>query len=784
MSTRSESVHFTPMSRQRKSKRSKKSAAPSTLRRIWRLVRWPILILTLLFAAWVLYLNFEVQRKFDGRKWAMPARVYAQPLELYQGKQLTRTDLVNELKALEYRPVNRLSAPGQWRTDGSVIDIATRPYVAGGKDEPERYLRIRFQADRIVSFEILKGDSASLITLEPVLIGGIYPQRQEDRELIQLSDVPPLLGEALIAVEDRNFVNHHGVSLKSIARAAWVNLQTGRVVQGGSTLTQQLVKNFFLDDSRKLSRKITEAMMSVLLEWHYSKGEILETYMNEVYLGQSGPRQIHGFGLASKHYFGRPLSSLDESQLALLVGLVKGASFYNPWRHPQRAKERRDLVLDILYEQGLIDESLLKRSQRQQLGVVPVSQRRLHDYPAFIDLVKRQLREDYDDEALSSDGLKIYTTLSLPAQRQAERALSERLDELESRYGVKKDTLQGAAIITSVGSGEVEAVVGDRHPKFAGFNRALDATRPIGSLAKPAVYLAALKKGQPYNLASTISDGPVSVAGPNGDVWQPKNFERESHGDVMLIDALTRSYNQATARLGMMVGLDKVAETFAQLGVKKQITQVPSMLLGTMELSPAEVAEMYHTLANDGVVMPLRAIRSVEDAQGNRLNRYPLQLGDPVESAAVQLVQFAMQSVMEEGTGRTAYLRLPRTLALAGKTGTTNDQKDSWFAGFSGRDLAVVWIGRDDNGDTPLTGGTGALQVWTDIFSRLPTESLDIFASPDIEYLWVDGENGRLSGENCRGSRLIPFTREQRPEEYAACDWVENPVLHWMKKWF
>ncbi|WP_439136051.1 penicillin-binding protein 1B [Pseudomaricurvus sp.] len=772
------------MSRKPKSKRSKKSAPPSALRRFWRLIRWPFLILLLLFVAWVVYLDIEVQRKFDGRKWAMPARVYAQPLELYQGKQLTRADLLAELKALEYHSVNYLAAPGQWRAAGSTIDIATRSFDAGGKDEAERYVRVRFQSDRIVGFEVLKGDPASLITLEPVLIGGIYPQRQEDRELIQLSDVPPLLGEALIAVEDRNYVHHFGVSPKSIARAAWVNFQSGRVVQGGSTLTQQLVKNFFLDDSRKLSRKLTEAMMSVLLEWHYSKGEILETYMNEVYLGQSGPRQIHGFGLASKHYFGSPLSSLNESQLALLVGLVKGASYYNPWRHPERAKERRDLVLSVLHEQGLIDEQELKSSQRERLGVVPASQRRLRDYPAFIDMVKTQLREDYDDEALSSDGLKIYTTLSLAAQRQAEKSLSQRLDALEKRYGVDNGTLQGAVIMTSVGSGEVKAVVGDRNPKFAGFNRALDATRPIGSLAKPAVYLTALKKGQPYNLASTISDGPVSVAGPNDDVWQPKNFERESHGDVMLIDALSRSYNQATARLGMTVGLDNVAETFEQLGVKKQIPQVPSMLLGTMELSPAEVSEMYHTLANDGVVMPLRAIRSVEDAKGERLNRYPLQLGNPVESAAVQLVQFAMQSVMEEGTGRSAYQRLPRSLALAGKTGTTNDQRDSWFAGFSGRDLAVVWVGRDDNGATPLTGGTGALQIWTDIFSHLPTESLDIFASPDIEYLWVDGKNGRLSSENCRGSRLIPFTREQRPEEHAACDWVENPVLHWMKKWF
>lgn len=772
------------MSRQSKSKRSKKSSSPSLLRRIWRLLRWPLLILVLGFVAWVLYLDIEVQRKFDGRKWAMPARVYAQPLELYQGQQLNRVDLLNELRALDYRSVSQLSAAGQWRAQGDTLDIATRPFSAGGKEEQERHVRLQFHGDRITRLEVLRGPAASLITLEPVLIGGIYPQRQEDRELIQLSEVPPLLGEALIAVEDRNFIHHYGVSPKSIARAAVVNFQSGRVVQGGSTLTQQLVKNFFLDDSRELSRKITEAMMAVLLEIRYSKAEILETYMNEVYLGQSGPRQIHGFGLASKHYFGRPLSTLNVSELSLLVGLVKGASYYNPWRNPERAKERRDLVLTILHQQGLIDQAQLQRAQREKLGIVPASERRLHDYPGFIDLVKRQLREDYDDEALSSEGLKIYTTLSLPAQHQAERALSERLTELERRYGLKKDTLQGAAIITAVGSGEVEAVLGDRNPKFAGFNRALDASRPIGSLVKPAVYLAALKQSQPYHLASLISDGPVTVEGPPGKLWQPKNFDRQSHGEVMLIDALTHSYNQATARLGMTVGLDKVAATLTELGVKRDIPLLPALLLGSLELSPAEVAEMYLALASDGVAMPLRAIRSVEDAQGNRLNRYPLKLGEPIEPGAIQLVQFAMQSVMEEGTGKSAYQRLPKSLALAGKTGTTNDQRDSWFAGFSGTDLAVVWIGRDDNGETPLTGGTGALQVWTDIFSRLPTESLDIYASPDIDYVWIDGATGLLSGENCQGARLLPFTRAQRPKTYAACDWVENPVLHWMKKWF
>ncbi len=742
------------------------------------------MLLLLAFALWVLYLDVSVRHKFDGRKWAMPARVYAQPLELYQGKQITYADLEAELSALRYRPVERLSEAGQWRRQGSEVEIATRAFDMGGRTEPERLVRLQLHDRQLTSMQIVRGKPASLLALEPALIGGIYPQRQEDRELIRLQDVPPLLGEALIAVEDRAFVQHYGVSPRAIARAAWVNFQSGRVVQGGSTLTQQLVKNFFLDDSRRLSRKLTEAMMSLLLEWHYSKAEILETYMNEVYLGQSGPRQIHGFGLAAKHYFDKPLQDLELPQIALLVGLVKGASYYNPWRNPERALERRNLVLNVMHEQQLIDSQSLRRAERTPLEVVPLQQRRLHDHPAFIDLVKRQLRQDYSDEALSSEGLRVFTTLSLSAQAQAERALTERLAELENRFAVDKDSLQGAVIITAVGSGEVEAVVGDRNPKFAGFNRALDASRPIGSLVKPAVFLTALKQDQPYHLASLISDSAVAVAGPDDSVWRPQNFDRQSHGDVLLIDALIHSYNQATARLGMMIGLDKVATTLRELGVKQPIEEVPAMLLGALELTPADVSGMYHAFANDGVVMPLRAIRSVEDAHGERLNRYPLTLDEPLEPAAVEQLQYAMQAVMEEGTGQTAYRRLPKSLALAGKTGTTNDQRDSWFAGFSGRHLAVVWLGRDDNGATPLTGGTGALQVWTDIVSRLPTESLDIYPSPEIEYLWVDGDNGSLSSENCRGARLMPFTTHKRPLETAACEWIEHPVLHWMKKWF
>jgi len=769
------------MSRAKKSRR--KSPSPSFIRKLWSWLRWPLLLCVLAGGIWVTYLDHEVRSKFDGRKWALPARVYAQPLELYVGNNLRAEDLLQELEALEYREVQRVVRAGQWRRRGGEFELYTRQFHRGGVLEPSRHLRLRVSGSTLTELSILRGEPTRLLRLEPALIGGIYPRRQEDRDLIQLSEVPPLLGEALIAVEDRNFVHHFGVSPKSIARAAWVNVQSGRVVQGGSTLTQQLVKNFFLTDSRKLSRKITEAVMSVLLEVHYSKAEILETYMNEVYLGQSGPRQIHGFGLAAKHYFDAPLENLDAAQIALLVGVVKGASYYNPWRHPQRATERRNLVLDVLAQQQLISGRERDRAKRQGLGIVDAKRRRLTAYPAFIDLVKQQLREDYSDEALSSDGLQIYTTLSLSAQKKAEQALIQRLKTLEQKYRLDGDSLQGAIVLTAVGSGEVLAVVGDRRAKFSGFNRALNASRPIGSLVKPAVYLAALQSGAGYHLSSIVSDGPVTVAGPDGERWQPRNFDRQSHGEVLMIDALSRSYNQATARLGMTVGLDSVANTLRALGVERPIAEIPSLLLGSLELTPVQVSQFYHSIANDGVVTPLRAIRSVETAQGESLNRYPLTLAEPVSAQEVELVQYAMQAVMMEGTGRAAYRRLPHELALAGKTGTTNDQRDSWFAGFSGEHLGIVWIGRDDNGETPLTGASGALQVWTDIYDNLATRSIDIVSAADVDYLWVDKDSGLLSGENCRNARLIPFA-EYRPTLKAACDWVENPVIHWMKKWF
>ncbi|MYM63274.1 penicillin-binding protein 1B [Pseudomaricurvus sp. HS19] len=769
------------MTRKRTSSRGRKRSS-RTPSRFWRWLAIMLLLPTVVVALWLLWLDFEVRDKFDGRKWALPARVYAQPLELYQGRVVSVEDLRFELQVLGYREVGQVYSPGQWSLRGSEFDIYVRPFAYNQRQHPERRLRLQIANDRVASLQVVKGTSASVMLLEPAIVGGIYPTRQEDRELIRLQDIPPLLGEALIAVEDRSFVQHWGVSPVAIARAAWVNVRSGRVVQGGSTLTQQLVKNFFLDDRRTFSRKLTEASMSLLLELHYSKAEILETYMNEVYLGQSGPRQIHGFGLAARHYFGRPLTQLKTEQLALLVGMVKGASYYNPWRNPQRALERRNLVLTVLQKQQLLTAAEADRARRAPLGVIAEERRKLQEYPAFIDLVRRQLLSDYSEEALSSEGLKVFTTLSLSAQRRAEAALSRQLQRLERGYKIPDQQMQGAVVVTGVGTGEVLALVGDRQTKFSGFNRALDATRPIGSLAKPAVYLTALQHG--YNLASLISDGPVKVAGPGGSLWEPRNFDHQSHGEVLLIDALTRSYNQATARLGMTVGLDKVERTLRNLGVTAEFDVVPAMLLGAIELSPLQVSAMYHSIANDGVVMPLRAIRAVETATGEPLSRYAIELDQSVDENSVALLQYALQAVVREGTGRGLYQVLPPELSLAGKTGTTDNQRDSWFAGFSGQHLAVVWLGRDDNGATPLTGSSGALTVWREMFRDWPTRGLDIYADDKVEYLWVDQTSGLLSGENCRGARLIPFDGNNRPLQSAACDYVENPVLHWMKKWF
>lgn len=719
---------------------------------------------------YTLYLDFSIRQQFEGKRWELPARVYARPLELFSGQDLRINDVVRELQAIGYQRRANARQPGSYWQTGNDLYLVTRQFDFWDGPEASRRLALRFDSSKLVGLhEQGSGANVDIARLEPMLVGGIYPSHNEDRLLVQLEEVPPLLVKALVAVEDRDFYQHHGVAPKAIARAMWANLRAGKTVQGGSTLTQQLVKNFFLSHERSLTRKLNEAIMSLLLEWHYDKDEILEAYLNEVYLGQSGKRGVHGFGLASRYYFGRHLNEIDLSQTALLVAIIKGPSYYDPRRHPKRALERRNLVLSLMKEQGLIDNAVYEKARRSKMGLIPKPSTSTNDYPAYLELVRRQLRRDYRDEDLRSEGLQIFTAFDPHAQWQTERAISRRISSLEAQRQLPVKKLQGAAIVTAIENGEVLAVVGDRAPRNSGFNRALDAVRPIGSLIKPAVYLTALENHERYSLASLLDDSRLVMESVNGEQWQPANYDKTYHGQVLLQDALVHSYNISTVRLSQQVGLDKVADSLKRLGVFREVHRYPSLALGTAALSPIEVAQMYQVFAAGGFYSPLRSIREVMDAKGKPLQRYPLTVKQAFDPAAVYLLNHTLRAVVEEGTARSLRGRLPGDLLVAGKTGTTDDLRDSWFAGFSGAHMAVVWMGMDDNTAAGLTGASGAMQAWADIIKGIKTRPLFLTPPENVETIWIDRATGLRGSDDCEDAIVVPFIKGSAPERFADC---------------
>ncbi|MCL5041933.1 MAG: penicillin-binding protein 1B [Gammaproteobacteria bacterium] len=750
-------------------KRSKKGKAS----RRW--LRWTGLLMLklglvglVLFIGLVVYLDAVVQEKFSGQRWAVPAQVFARPLELFVGQGLSRDEFVEELTALGYRNQSAARSPGQFAASAQRVDLHTRGFRFFEGTEPARALSVQFQGNQISA---LNGpDDPVMARLEPLVIGGIYPAHNEGRILVRLDQTPPYLVDALLAVEDREFFQHFGISLKGIARAFFVNLRAGGVVQGGSTLTQQLVKNFFLTSDRSLIRKGNEAIMAVLLERHYPKEEILEAYLNEVFLGQDGRRAVHGFGLASQYYFAQPLHELELHQVALLVAMVKGPSMYNPRRHAQRAQARRDLVIGMLAEQQVISAEQAERAQAKPLDVVQRGRLADSSFPAFMDLVRRQLREDYRDEDLSSEGLRIFTSFDPLIQSKAEKAVETTLQRLN--LAQPDAGLESAMVVTAAQTGEVMALVGGSNPRFSGFNRALDASRPVGSLIKPAIYLTALERADRYSLISPVEDSPITLEAEPGRTWSPQNYSRESHGVVPLHEALSRSYNQAAVRLGVELGVPEVLRTVERLGVAHNWRPFPSMLLGSGSMTPVQVADMYQTMANGGYNTPLRGIRNVLTAEGEPLRRYPYEVQQRFDQASIYLLQDGLSRVMTEGTGRSAYNQLPSNLRVAGKTGTTNDLRDSWFAGFSDDLVAVSWVGRDDNASTRLTGATGALQVWSHFMREARPRSLSATPPSTVRLAWVDPVTGQGSDESCPGAEQVAFRAGYEPLPGPGCQSV------------
>ncbi|KQZ69212.1 penicillin-binding protein 1B [Rhodanobacter sp. Root561] len=740
-------------------------------RRCWSWLRIPFWIGMGLLVGFVLpytlVLNKRVQDRFNELVFAVPTRVYARPLPLAAGAPMTSSALELELTFAGYSHDGKGQVAGSWQKEGLRYTISSRGYAGPDGGELPKRIRVSLGGGSIRSVQdAASGKAIELAHLDPARIATLYGASQEERRFVRLADVPPLLVSGLQAVEDRDFNHHIGIDFSAIARAAFANLRAGHTVQGGSTLTQQLVRNLFLSRDQNFTRKINEALMSLLLEAHYSKGRILEAYVNDVFLGQQGSQAVHGFAAASEFYFGRRLEDLRPQEIALLVGMVKGPSFYDPRRSPQRALTRRNLVLKEFFETNLITAAQLNAAQAAPLDIVSNGQLPHNRFPAFMDLVRKQITADFDEDALREGNLSIFTTLDPAAQLYTEQAITSTLKGL----GKRGDGVQAAAVVTNAHSGSVLAVVGSKIPGDPGFNRALDARRPIGSTIKPFVYLVALTQPERWNLASLVDDSPVSMRQPDGSMWTPQNDDHRSHDPLIMVDALAHSWNLATIHLGMDVGLPRIQAFLKSFGIG-DINPSPSLLIGALDLAPLQLTQLYQYLAADGHALPLVAVRGVLDGNGRTIKRYQVQGGAGEYQEAVRLTTWAMQQVAEYGTASALGNSALASLHAAGKTGTSNDMRDSWFAGFTGEHLAVFWMGRDDNKPTTLFGASGGLRAWRDLFAKLPTRPLSAAPGTGLEMAWLNPATGKRTEPQCEGAQQVPVIAGTVSADTEGCFW-------------
>lgn len=734
------------------------------------LLKFSVILIFLLLIL-IIYLDSKVKNEFDEQAWDIPAKVYARSLTFALGQPLVFSELLKELKLLGYRHVIKAVASGEYEYYQQTIIIRTRAFKFWDGLQGSQLIQLTIKNNKIESLKDFSSQkNINFLRLDPLLLGNLQVNpsvTSQDRQLVKLSDLSQDFVSSLLVTEDRSFYNHWGLSIKGIARALLNNLTHSGNTQGGSTITQQLMKNHFLSNQRSLWRKAKEAIMALLTEFHYDKKTILQAYINEVYLGQNRNTAIHGFARASEFYFDQKLQKLNLSQISLLIGMVKGPSYYNPRRHPKRAKQRRDLVLKQIKEQGYIDDKTYLEAIAKTLMVVAKAPIRTSRVPAFMGLVKRELLQDYSTKALKKDGLKLFTSLDPILQEKAEKALTHRLQSIDPKH-----QLQGSVIMTDIASGEILAVVGDRKPNYVGFNRVIDAYRQTGSIIKPFVYLTALQNPQYFNLLTPIKDKQFSLTGTDGSIWSPKNYDKQEHGDshsmIPFSEGLVNSYNIATAQLAMKIGIDEIIKTIHKMGYEDDLPAFPSIVLGSKEMSPLEVLTLYQTLANQGVSVPPQALIAVQDQYGHLLNRYAKNTEQVIDAEAAYMIRYLLTQVTQRGTAKSLSWRFPN-IKLAGKTGTTNNLKDSWYAGFDDNKLAVVWLGRDDNLPMGLTGASGALLVWADMFKQITVTPVNLVPPSGIVLGYKKGGFFSVFSA-CKNQPLVPFYESEMADGFSACN--------------
>jgi penicillin-binding protein 1B len=724
------------------------------------------------FLGFVGYTYVVITKKFESSaRWDLPSRIYSDDTQIVPGMTYTRVLLEPKLNHVGYREVKkRVENPGEYRYVDDDLEIFLNNFEYPDMEFHAMPVLVEMDGSTVRSIKrVTDGITLRGVRLEPELITSIYDNEMEDRVPVSLDAVPQHVVDAIIATEDKGFYSHEGISIRGIFRAIYTDLQSKALVAGGSTLTQQLVKNLYLSHERTFSRKGREALMALLLEMRFTKEQILEAYMNEIYLGNNGSVQIAGVERASQVYFGKKVTYLTLGEAATLAGVIRSPNVNSPLKSPERAKGRRDTVLKLMFEQGKISQREYEETVASPLQFTrfPTTSR---SAPFFVDLVLKQLRETYPETQLQTTGLRIFTTLDTIMQRSAEEALDNGIASLGKKYKTIRNSetpLEGVVVTVQPGTGYVKALVGGRNYSKTQFNRAIQARRQPGSLFKPFVYVTAMDpaRGSEALTASTIlDDSPISVQAGTA-VWKPQNYDNRFHGRVSVREALAHSYNIPAVRAAINVGVPNVIKTAANIGVESRLEPYPSVSLGSFEVTPLEIAFAYSVFANLGVKAEPVSILAVVDRAGDIKETRSVKMKRVAPASVCYVMNDVLKDVFNYGTAARAR-SLGFQHAYAGKTGTTSNYRDAWFIGYSPRVLSLVWIGFDDGHSTRLAGGDACLPIWTRHMNRIDglVADVDWKRPDDVTDREIDPESGMLATPYCPTTRSETYVAGTEPQ--------------------